>query len=317
MQGFPVERVLELRDGRRLGYGVVGGRSATTVFHLHGAIGAPLSPSPDLQRLVSELGVRFVTVYRPGFGSSSDQPGRSMLDHAEDVCQLADTLDVGRMAIVGVSAGGPYALACAHALGARVTGVAAISSMAPSGAPCRSAAVPRRVRWPLRLLSHSPRTATAIGNFGVRAIRRHPKLLIRSMASGAPAADRALLTEQTTGDEAISSFLAATARGVRGMVDDYRVAIGDWGFDPVAIETDVHLWHGAKDNIVPIDHALQIATTSDRFRITLDPDEGHFFFRRRLSEILRDLIIQRAPAAAEPITIRRSSDSRLPGRQAA
>ncbi|HWI22407.1 MAG TPA: alpha/beta hydrolase, partial [Baekduia sp.] len=280
---------LRLSDGRRLGYLSVGRPTDRAVFYLHGAIGSPLSPSRELQDLIEDLAIRFVTVYRPGFGSSDALPGRPILGHADDVRQLADALGVERFSVAGVSAGGPYAMATAHELGDRVEGVAAISSIAPSRPPSESAAVPKRLRLPLMALARAPRTCTRVGDLGVQVIRRNPRLLLRSMAAGAPGADRDLLAEPRAGGEAIDSFLAATVRGVGGMVHDYLATIGPWGFDPADLQTDVHLWHGMKDMLVPVEHAVALAASNPRFQITVDPDEGHFFFRRRLPDILRRL----------------------------
>ena len=46
----------------------------------------------------------------------------------QDLQQLVDHLEVQRFFVVGVSGGGPYALACAAKLGSRVFGVLLLSS---------------------------------------------------------------------------------------------------------------------------------------------------------------------------------------------
>jgi pimeloyl-ACP methyl ester carboxylesterase len=43
-----------------------------------------------------------------------------MVDWADDVAELAEALEIDRFAVAGTSSGGPYALACAVKLPARV-----------------------------------------------------------------------------------------------------------------------------------------------------------------------------------------------------
>lgn len=65
--------------------------------------------------------MHLVAVDRPGIGHSDLQPGRRLEDWPLDVAELADALGLERFAVVGDSAGGPYALACAALMGDRVT----------------------------------------------------------------------------------------------------------------------------------------------------------------------------------------------------
>ncbi len=74
------------------------------------------------------------------------------------------------------------------------------------------------------------------------------------------------------------------------MIDDYLACSRGWGFSVADIQTEVDLWHGMEDPLVPIEHALQLALALPRCRMFLDPGEGHHFFRRRLAEILATLV---------------------------
>jgi pimeloyl-ACP methyl ester carboxylesterase len=118
------------------------------------------------------------------------------------------------------------------------------------------------------------------------------------MVSGAPPADRTLLDDGAASETAVRSFLEAAQRGVGDMIGDYLVCRGPWGFDPGQIATDVHVWHGMRDQLVPVDHALALATAVPRSRLALDPDDGHFFFRRRVAEILEGVAAPFEPSSA-------------------
>lgn len=281
---------IELSDGRRLAYAGVGPERGTPVLYMHGAIGSPVGCSIALEQVMVELGVRYVMVNRPGFGGSDLAPGRTIRDFAGDVLQLADRIGLGRFAIAGVSAGGPYALACAHELGDRVSAVAACSSLSPLCAPHATPGISKRVRLALLALSRAPGLCGDVGDAALPLMRRHPGLLRSLIALGASRGDREVIRRPAERDAAIASFMNATAWGIRGMVEDYLVYSRPWGFSPADIATEVHVWHGMADALVPVEHALQLAASLPACRAFFDPDEGHHFFRRRLTSILGALV---------------------------
>src|SRR5947209_5723448 len=104
---------LTLRDGRHLAYAEYGDPQGSPVVFLHGWGDSRLTRHPD-DRGTAALGVRLLTVDRPGVGWSDFQRGRTLLDWPDDLAQLAGHLGVPRFAILGHSGGGPFALACAR-----------------------------------------------------------------------------------------------------------------------------------------------------------------------------------------------------------
>ena len=79
-------------------------------------------------------GIRVISYDRPGYGGSTRQPGRTVADCATDVRTIADGLAIERLAVWGISGGGPHAIACAALLGDLVPAVAVLASSAPWGA---------------------------------------------------------------------------------------------------------------------------------------------------------------------------------------
>lgn len=295
-------RSLRLADGRRIAYAESGPRDGLGVIYCHGAIGSPLGPSEELDRITERLGIRYVLVNRPGFGGSDPSPGRTVLDGAGDLESVADALGLEQFAIVGVSAGGPYALAAALRLGERVRRVALISSLSPACPPHRVAGVPIRIRLGLGVVALAPGAITATGGAVLPVIRRYPELLHRVIAAHAARTERPALSRPEERAAVSSSFLEASAHGVGGMVQDYLTyARQGWGFDPGTVGTEVQIWHGVEDPLVPVEHALQLAVALPRCRFFLHPDAGHHFFRRRLEEIVGTLVdgMPAAPAWSE------------------
>jgi len=281
---------LRLPDGRRLTFTDTGPRAGSPVIYCHGAIGTPLRDSVDLRAITARLGVRHIAINRPGFGGSDALRNRCVLQFAQDVAAVADALSLDGFSLVGVSAGGPYALATARSLRDRVLRVAVCSSLSPLCAPHRTPGMARRIRLALSALAGAPRTCRALGDGILPIMRRHPGLLHAVIAAHAAPGERARLAEPGERLAAGSSFLDATSYGVGGMIEDYLTYSRGWGFDPAEVEPEVQVWHGGVDPLVPVEHALQLAVALPSCRIFVDPDEGHHFFRRRLEEILTVLI---------------------------
>lgn len=130
------ETYLELGDGRTLHVydtGANDGDGRLAVFWHHGTpnVGAPPEP---LFPAADQLGIRWVSYDRPGYGGSSSHPGRDVASAAAYVSSIADALGIDRFAVVGHSGGGSHALACGALLPERVLGVVSVAGLAPFGA---------------------------------------------------------------------------------------------------------------------------------------------------------------------------------------
>ena len=115
-----------LPDGRRLAYTEWGLPDGKPVLFFHGVPGSRLW-CPD-EEATSAAGVRLIAPERPGSGRSDPLQGRTLADWPKDVEALADALEISSFGSSGVSAGGPYAAACASLIPGRLRGVALVSS---------------------------------------------------------------------------------------------------------------------------------------------------------------------------------------------
>ena len=221
-------RCATLRDGRRLSYVSIGPADGLLVLYLHGAIGSPQAICPELEAIVCDLRLRYVMVSRPGFGSSPPAAGRTLLGFARDAAALADGLGHERITVLGVSAGGPYALACAHELPERVAAAAVVSCLAPGtcGLPGR----PAPARAALRALRTHPGACGRAGDAVVRIAQGHPRFVARVMRAAAAPADRRQLAGPEASEGASARFLAAAGGGVQGLIDDHLLCARPWGF---------------------------------------------------------------------------------------
>ena len=77
-------QIMELSDGRRLGYAEYGNFNGKPVFYIHGSLGSRLEAAFVEEEKVMDLGIRLICIDRPGMGLSDYQSGRKILDLPED-----------------------------------------------------------------------------------------------------------------------------------------------------------------------------------------------------------------------------------------
>ena len=144
--------------GRRLTWAEYGDPDGEVVFYFSGGDSSRLE-GRCLDAAAQSLGVRVIAPDRPGFGGSDPVPDRTLGDWADDVAALADAVEARAFSVVGLSGGGPHALATAWALPTRVRSVVVVAS-APAPAP-RSASHGYRVPLPVLGLGDASRTLGA------------------------------------------------------------------------------------------------------------------------------------------------------------
>src|SRR3977135_691383 len=123
---------LELSDGRTLHiYDTDADDSdgRLAVFWHHGTpnVGAPPEP---LFPAAAQLGIRWVSYDRPGYGGSPPPPGRDVASASAYVSLIADELGIEQFAVMGHSGGGPHALACGALLPERVLAGVSLAGLA-------------------------------------------------------------------------------------------------------------------------------------------------------------------------------------------
>jgi pimeloyl-ACP methyl ester carboxylesterase len=268
-------RTLRLPDGRTLAWRRYGAPHGRPLYFLHG-----FPSSSVLASLVHEpacaADICLVAPDRPGFGHSTLQRDRTLGDCADDVAHLADRLGHDRFGVLGVSCGGPYALACARALRGRVGYVGLMAGMGPMDAPGlrRGQLAPLKVLFGLARVHAS--LATPILRADAWLFRRDPARAIETLASLLGAPDRALLAAHADVRERFcASFVDAYRQGIAGArCEATLIARLDRGLLQ-GVEQTVHVYQGGLDRHVPPDMGRHIALTLPAARLHFFPDEGH------------------------------------------
>src|SRR6185312_15100867 len=122
-------------DDRQIGFAEFGAPQGRAIFWLHGTPGARRQIPTEARAFAAEADIRLIGIDRPGIGSSTPHQYENVLAFADDLKTIADTLGIDKMAVVGLSGGGPYTLGCAAAMPDRVVAAGVVGGVAPPSGP--------------------------------------------------------------------------------------------------------------------------------------------------------------------------------------
>lgn len=294
------DKTMTLRDGRTLAWAEAGCPTGYPLLFFHGFPGSRLEA-----RGTEEMGrrqkVRFICPERPGYGRSTFQPGRRITDWPQDVQQLAGQLGLKRYAVLGGSAGGPFALACAHAIPS--------DTLSAVGLTCTAApweAGTRDLLWSAHIgswaASHGPRATTrlldallnmagryaasesgkkALDALTVRAARTAGKDIAAD-----PSPDAVLLRRERLQRILLEPF----AQGSHGFVHEAHLLSHPYGFRLEDVDKRIQIWHGTKDRNSPIGMVRYMRDRLPNCHLKELEGEDHFSIIKHMEDIVKELV---------------------------
>ncbi len=281
-------------DGRVLQVLERGHPEGKPVLAHNGTPNSRLIYEPDV-RLAQRQGIRLISYDRPGYGGSTAQPGRTVADCAQDVRAIAATLGIERLAIWGISGGGPHALACAALLPDLVPAVGVLASIAPWGAEGLDyfAGMGELNVEEMRQLLEDPAAARAkreqdrleLLELSAEQLREQWKSLLSP-------ADAAVLTGELA-QYVVDCVRSGLAPGAEGWWEDDVAFTEPWGFELGSIRTPVLLYHGRQDRFVPFGHGEWLAGQIPGVQAELTDDDGHLTLLERHLEQVHAWLLER------------------------
>ena len=286
-----LEGSVAVRGERRLSFAEFGNPRGAPVFWLHGTPGGRRQVPVEARKYALENDLRIIGIDRPGIGTSTPHLYDDVLDWTGDLAVLADNLGVDTFRVIGLSGGGPYALAAGVALPERVHGIGVLGGVAPTqgvdairgglveiapyAAPILGA-VRLPLSYTLAAVIHAvkPLAGVAIGTYGVFQ----------------PRGDRELLARP----EVKAMFLDDLINGARFQVGaplaDIILFTRYWGFDAADVTVPVRWWHGDDDHIIPHAHGVHmVERLPDAVFATID-GESHLSGMNVATDVLETLM---------------------------
>jgi pimeloyl-ACP methyl ester carboxylesterase len=283
------EHRLRLADGRTLACLELGDPSGLPVLYFHGFPGSRLE-ARVAAAAAARLGLRLLSVDRPGFGQSTFQARRRIGGWAADIGALADQLALQRFSIVGVSGGGPYALACAASLSHRLTRVALVCPLAPLDVAAAKAGMLAQDRLMLALGAHAAPLARCVVYMLAHWMRQDAERYVGFMMAGMASPDRDLFADPGYRSLVRESTAEALRQGGRGAAWELTLIARPWDFRLQDVRMPVSLWQGLADQILPAAMARRLAAALPACNPRYLPGEGHLsLVVRHIGEVLAEL----------------------------
>ncbi|HWJ82204.1 MAG TPA: alpha/beta hydrolase [Nocardioides sp.] len=278
--GSPRRPTLEgnvgVRDGRRLSFAEYGSPRGPALVWMHGTPGARRQIPLDARAFAEEHGVRIIGVDRPGIGSSTPYQYPDLLDWTADLALLADALALDTFRIIGLSGGGPYALAAGAGLPGRVTGVGVLGGVAPTVGPDAVAGGPIQlaVRF-APLLSYARVPLGVLLTGAIRAVKPLAGPGLDLYAAVQPPGDKNLLSRPEFKAMFLDDLLNGSRFQTSAPLADLVLFTRDWGFDLADVKVPVRWWHGDDDHIVPLRHGQHAVSRLPDATLTVIDGESH------------------------------------------
>lgn len=282
-----MDRSIRTPDGRTLAV-EIGGDPAGKPVLVH--MGTPNSRhlyGPNV-RDAQQRGLRLIGYDRPGYGGSSPKPGRTVADCATDIRAICAGLHIDRLAMWGISGGGPHVLACAALLPDLVVAAASLASPAPFGA--------EGLDWfegmgqanvdDTRLFLTDEAAARAqTDKDREELLAASPDELTGGLESLLSPTDKAVLQGEIA-DYLSYAMQDGSALSSEGWWEDNCCLNLPWGFDFASITVPVLLMHGREDKFVPFGHGTWLAGRIPGVQARLLDDDGHLtLLEHRLPEV--------------------------------
>lgn len=272
------DHIITLQDGRKLAYIEYGKTNGLPVMLFHGTPGSRIWALTD-DMVAKQLGIRLISIDRPGYGLSDPKQNRTVLNWAEDVNEIADQLKLQTFSIIGVSGGGAYAAACAYKIPERLQSVQMVSSATPFENEEPPASMCRENRIAFFISKRLPLLLKWAYRAQKKQMEKNPEKYMQGMKKG----NRHLCKwdqQFIQTDEDIKLTMIHMKEALRNSVDEAvaepALLAKHWGFNFQNISIPIHIWHGTADTLSSIEEIKKVASATPHVTTHYIKDAGHF-----------------------------------------
>ena len=271
-----LEGSVAVRGDRRLSFAEYGSRRGPAIVWMHGTPGARRQIPLEARAYAEQHGLRLICLDRPGIGSSTSHLYPDILDWTRDLELVLETLGVDTVRMIGLSGGGPYALAAGAAMPDRVHGVGVLGGLAPTrGVDAATGGAVQLAVQLAPMLSVARLPLSVMLTQGIRIARPLAGPALDLYAAVQPPGDKNLLSRPEFKAMFLDDLLNGSRFQTSAPINDLILFTRHWGFELADVAVPVLWWHGDEDHIVPFRHGRHVADRLPDARLTVIDGESH------------------------------------------
>ncbi len=286
-----LEGSVAVRGDRRLSFAEYGSRRGPAIVWMHGTPGARRQIPLEARAYAERHGLRLIGLDRPGIGSSTSHLYPDVLDWTRDLELVLETLAIDTVRIIGLSGGGPYALAAGAAMPDRVHGVGVLGGVAPTRGldAATGGAVQLAVQLaPILTVARMPLSVALTQSIRIARPLAGPALDL--YAAVQPPGDKNLLSRPEFKAMFLDDLLNGSRFQTSAPINDLILFTRHWGFELADVTVPVRWWHGDDDHIVPFRHGRHSVDRLPDARLSAIDGESHLGGLGIAEEVLASLM---------------------------
>lgn len=283
------QAILQLKDGRNIGYAEYGNPQGKPIFYFHGFPSSRLEAGHFHEIALSKQ-YRLIGLDRPGMGLSSPHKDRNILSWVSDVTEFADALNIEKFSIVAHSGGAPFAAACAYQIPDRLNGVAIVSGMAPFERSDLKARMSFGEKCMNMLIGAFPWLSKVMMLLTRMGLNNSDGFIMSQTIKTLPEVDQVYFNNLEQKRAMINASLEAFKEGVSGPAQEINLLFKPWGFELEKIKCPLKIWHGSLDSQAPFYHAETYKKAIPHAELNIVEGEAHHsVLRNNIKSILKSI----------------------------
>lgn len=282
-------RYFTLPDQRKLCYQEYGSPKGKPVVYCHSILGSRLENFFDDVDLAKHLGLRLISIDRPGFGGSDYCEHYGFVSWSKDLTALLDHLGLEQVQLLGYATGGVYAACCAATIPERISKMTIVSSGDALTYDSDYEATAKLYRMHMKLARDFPSMHRMFTNILDKGLHKDPNKLFKVLARDLEGADVELFESPQFREKFGRYLKESKIQGGNAFSDEVRQVMSPWGFELEDIKVSTQLFHGEQDRHIPLVLAERFTQRAANAKLTVIPEQGHYMIYRQWPEILKSV----------------------------
>ncbi|PVZ71997.1 alpha/beta hydrolase [Pelagibaculum spongiae] len=199
--------------------------------------------------LLEKYQIRLIVPERGGVGLSNGAPYQKITDFAADFRALVEHLQLKKVDVIGVVAGGAYALSAAWLCSDIVNRVLLLEGFAPNIAEHTIKGAPGYFRMMPRLIRYFPKVSERLMSFQLRDFANDWQKALQHTSKLFNPFDAQILLREDVRDFALIEAIENNRQGVSALIRDILLVHADWQIPLEDIKSPCYIAYGNADPV--------------------------------------------------------------------